>query len=154
MATAWFSWIRVDHTSGNSRKCQVQHELCSTLMDTVSCARLRTRRSAGLFKHWDSLKAALEPLLLLDCGEACPIEWDAMHGLPAPPEPSAPGGANSSSAAGGGAGSAPQGCRLLMPSQAELLAAEDGGLLLKAVNEHGGLVEVAGRLGVTMRSKG
>ena len=124
----------------------------------MSCTRLRTRRSAGLFKHWDSLKAALEPLLLLDCGEACPIEWDAMQGLPAPPNATAAGGSSSSGSAGSGvgsvAGSSPEGCRLLMPSQAELLAAEDGGLLLKAVNEHGGLVEVAGKLGVTMRSKG
>ena len=77
-----------------------------------------------------------------------------MQGLPAPPNAPAAGGGDSSSAAGGGAGSAPEGCRLLMPSQAELLAAEDGGLLLKAVNEHGGLVEVAGKLGVNMRSKG
>jgi hypothetical protein len=123
-------------------------------VNTVSCTRLRTRRCAGLFKHWDSLKAALEPLLLLDCGEACPIEWDTMQGLPAPPKPTAAGGSDSGGTAGSGAGSAPQGCRLLMPSQAELLAAEDGGLLLKAVNEHGGLVEVAGKLGVTMRSKG
>lgn len=119
-------------------------------MNALLCTRLRTRRSAGLFKHWDSLKAALEPLLLLDCGEACPIEWDAMQGLPAQFNATAAGGGDSGSAAG----SAPEGCRLLMPSQAELLAAEDGGLLLKAVNEHGGLVEVAGKLGVTMRSKG
>lgn len=117
--------------------------------------RLRTQRGAGLFKQWDSLASALRPLLLLDCDEECPIDWDAVDRPPFIPPGSSTSGTSSTSGSGAAAvGSrepVPEGCRLVMPSQAELSAAEDGGQLVKAVHVHGGLVEVARRLGASVR---
>lgn len=64
--------------------------------------------------------------------------------------PAAPGSSNGSPA-DGGAEEVLQGCRLVMPSQAELSAAADGGQLVKAVHMHGGLITVGRRLGASLR---
>lgn len=104
------------------------------------CCRLRTQRSAGLFKQWDNVASAIRPLLELECDGECSIDWDAADAADVRLSDSAAaagadirstssgsggggGGSDSSPAADAdtaGAGEVPEGCRLVMPTQASV----------------------------------
>ena len=88
--------------------------------DTKAC-RLRTRRRANSFEQWDSLAAALRPLLRLECdGDCSEAEAEAEASGSAISGDSTT--VKAAGAAGGGVGRIPPHCRLVMPLQASSLS--------------------------------